>query len=109
MGWGHRFCELFLNKEESFSIEAGQWLRENRNCLQARAEEIKEGAQCSQIRKAAMDSHVGCYVDAGFCELSLADKAAILWNLRSAMVAPEAWLQGLSLNKVCGERPNSSF
>lgn len=109
IGWGHRICEIFLSKEETYSVEAAQWLRENRNCLQARAEEIKEGAQCSGIRRAAMESHVACYVDTGFCELSLVDKAAVLWNLRSAMVAPEAWLEALNLNKACGARQNGAF
>ena len=109
MGWGHRFCQKFLDKEDQFSFEAAQWLRENRNCLQARAEEITERSQCSGIRKGAMESHVACYVDTGFCELSLSDKASILWNLRAAMSAPEAWIEGLNLNKACGARSNGSY
>jgi hypothetical protein len=109
MGWGHRICEKFLNKEEKFSLDAQQWMRENRECLQARAEEITAYAQCSSIRKAAMESHVACYVDTGFCELDLADKAAILWNLREAMTAPEAWIEGLNLNKACGARSAGSL
>lgn len=108
-GWGHRICEKFLNKEAKFSLEAQQWMRENRNCLQARAEEIAEHAQCSTIRKAAMQSHVACYVDTGFCHLNLADKAAILWNLRDAMLAPEAWVEAFNLNKACNEASATSF
>lgn len=104
MGWGHRYCQKFLETESSFSLEAQQWLRENRQCLQARAEEITEGTQCSGIRKAAMESHVGCYVDTGFCALEFKDKTAILWGLRTALTAPEAWIEGIRLEKACREQ-----
>ncbi|MFS4460862.1 hypothetical protein [Bdellovibrio sp. HCB2-146] len=109
IGWGHRYCQKYLDSEKSFSLEAQQWLRENRQCLQSRAEEISQGTQCSGIRKAAMESHVGCYVETGFCELSFKDKAAILWGLRTALNAPEAWIEGIRLEKACREQGLSSI
>ncbi len=101
IGWGYRFCQKFLNSEQKFSLEAQEWLRSNRRCLQVRAEEISTEIACPQVRKAAMESHVSCYVEAGFCELSIKDKSAILWDLRSALAAPEAWIEGLRLQAAC--------
>lgn len=109
MGWGHRYCQQYLESENKFSIEAQQWLRENRQCLQARAEEITQGTQCNGIRKAAMESHVGCYVETGFCSLSFKDKTAILWGLRTALNAPEAWIEGIRLEKACREQGLSAI
>lgn len=59
----------------SLSRKGQRWLAATRQCLLEYVEsEISLDADCETIMQKAMDSHVDCYVDSGFCEMSVFDK-----------------------------------
>lgn len=109
LAYGYKFCRLFLTETQDFSESSKEWMSKVRYCLQ---EEIKQGTDklsCQEDRKFAMDSHVDCYIKTGFCQLSLKDRASIIWMLRSALVLPITYMEGVELEYMCllhGENRN---
>lgn len=109
LAYGYKFCRMFLNETQEFSEPSKKWMSKVRYCLQ---NEIKQGTDvlsCQENRRFAMDSHVGCYVETGFCQLSLKDRASIIWMLRSALVLPMTYIEGIELEYLCmvhGENRN---
>lgn len=98
---GLHYCQKFLFREDRFSEQAQAWLHESRLCLQERTKLVSKGLACSQVQSAAMDTHVSCYVDTGFCELSLADKNKIIWYLLSALRFPSVWHEFWQVSRLC--------
>lgn len=101
MEFGQPYCEKFLLDEGSFSPQSQVWLQDVRLCLQERVADISSEFSCETIHKEAMHSHVSCYVDTGFCELTYFEKLKIYWYLKGALRNSRTWLEAQLLNQAC--------
>lgn len=107
LGFGFKFCQIFLNTEDSYSPEAHAWLRRVRVCLMEAFVEANDHAEegtvrtCKVIKTDGFDSHLGCYVKTGFCDLSTWDQFKISWQMRNSFIHPEVVADGLSVLKAC--------
>jgi len=78
-----RYCQRFAQvTEPRVSPAAAAWLQRVRQCLVTWLEQhVPYDAPCPDIERLGTDSHAACYVEAGFCELSIADWAAIVHTI----------------------------
>ena len=83
LGYVGRYCDRFATvTEPRVSHAAAAWLGRVRTCLvDYLAEEVPEDASCEEIHRMGTDSHTGCYLESGFCELSIGDWFAIVHTI----------------------------
>jgi len=76
LGFAVKYCERFLGTLSPRMSPAGRrFLADARNCLMRYVDQqVAPTATCSDVKRRALDSHVACYHDNGFCALSLSDK-----------------------------------
>jgi hypothetical protein len=98
------YCQKFVDDNAKFNTESQRWLRDVRECLQVRLDEVSANSSCNQIKDNAMDSHVGCYVDTGFCSLAAADQIKIMWYLKGAIRDWRTWKEAELLSQACFQR-----
>lgn len=86
LGYGKKYCHRFVVKNiERFTPQGQQFLIKNAKCLQ---EKLKEfilkipNASCQEIENQAIETHMSCYQESGFCELRTFDKMATLAIIR---------------------------
>lgn len=80
MRFAHHYCERYrLVSEPHASPAARRFLERVRRCLVTTFDaEVPEGTACETMRARGFASHPGCYVETGFCELSIADWLLVL-------------------------------
>jgi hypothetical protein len=78
-----RYCRRFAQvTEPRVSPAANAWLKRVRRCLGEWLEEnVAYEAACEDIDRQGTDSHALCYVETGFCALSVADWLAIIHTI----------------------------
>ncbi len=86
LGYGLKYCQRFQQSTRSHLSAAGdRWLDSVMNCLmRSNEEEVTPDQSCQELKTIAFDSHPGCYVQTGFCELSWNDKAWIFFTVDRA-------------------------
>lgn len=79
LGFGARHCKsLSIVTAPELSLPGQTWLGLTRQCLLDYAEaEIEQEATCDTIKRKALNSHIDCYVDSGFCDLPFVDYAML--------------------------------
>ncbi|WP_413561246.1 hypothetical protein [Bdellovibrio sp. HCB209] len=102
--FGIPYCELFVRDEAKFSPDSQIWLQDVRLCLQVRLRETVDGLQCGEIKNKAIDDHVSCYVDTGFCQLTFREQFKIMWYLKGALRDYRTWREADLLRRAC-QRP----
>lgn len=79
LGFARRYCLLFTEQTiPRLSTQGKKWIEDVRPCLQEGMEILSDTASCDLVREHGYSIHPGCYVDTGFCELSITDMLAIL-------------------------------
>ena len=83
LGYVGRYCRRFAQvTEPRVSPAANAWLRRVRRCLAEYLEaNVAYDAACEDIDREGTDSHAACYIETGFCALSVADWLAILHTI----------------------------
>ncbi|WP_413581300.1 hypothetical protein [Bdellovibrio sp. HCB288] len=99
--FGIPYCEVFVKDQHKFSPDSQIWLQDVRLCLQVRLQETATGLTCSKIKKAAMHDHVSCYVDTGFCNLTMREQFKIMWYLKGALRDLKTWQEAELLRRAC--------
>ncbi|QLY26971.1 hypothetical protein [Bdellovibrio sp. KM01] len=99
--FGIPYCELFVKDESKFKISSQLWLQDVRLCLQERLRDTVEGLQCGDIKTKAIDDHVSCYVDTGFCQLPFNEQFKIMWYLKGALRDLQTWREAELLRRAC--------
>lgn len=102
--FGYPYCQKFLKDEARFSPRSQIWLQDVRYCLQERIQEVAEGTSCKDLHTMAMDSHVSCYVDTGFCDLKYMEQVRIYWYLKGALRSADTWREAYLLKQACAQR-----
>jgi hypothetical protein len=106
LGFGFKFCQVYLQTQQNYSPAAHAWLQRVRVCLMN--EFTKEEAEnpsrtCREIKSQSFHSHVGCYVRTGFCELTGMDHLRIFWAMRSSFHHLEILRDAQGIAKGCAK------
>ena len=75
------YCEEYLERSSEFSSRSQEILQNIRQCLQNELV-IKENLSCSNIAKIGVQSHYGCYLQSGFCDMEPKDQMLVIWIAR---------------------------
>lgn len=88
-GYGAVYATRFYRDARPRMTRAGQaWIDDVLVCLQQELRaDIDAETSCDDIRHIAFDTHPICYIDNGFCSLSLWDVANVVWT-----IDPTDWL-----------------
>ena len=87
--YGEKFCNLFENNFEAFSTRAQNWVNSVKMCLQLELSSFinkNNDASCTEIQRAAFNSHTECYMRSGVCELTFHDWFVIFNTMKSALI-----------------------
>lgn len=103
LGYGFKFCQVFLNTEREYSLPAKSWLRRVRVCLMESFKRVNGDTHktCRKVKNDSFRSHIGCYKRTGFCDLRSSDRLQIIWALRNSVIYPEAIRDGLAVMETC--------
>ena len=100
LNFGHRLCEKYLRSEPHARPAVQTWFPKVRYCLQ---DFIAHGSftNCSDLKEQALESHIGCYVSTGFCELSGKDERQLLRMTSGDLFRPSVLLLALRIKPEC--------
>lgn len=77
--FGYPYCSRFMTQvKPTFSEEGALWLDRVGQCLRDQLEGISVQESCKETEDLAISSHVSCYLDTGFCQLSFSEKLKLL-------------------------------
>lgn len=99
--YGRKFCLRYGQGLDKFSREGRRWVVNVRKCLMNEMEKFEESLTCGDLKVKAFRSHVNCYVDHGFCELSLRDKQQIMTTIWPGLLSVLAIENGLGVLNSC--------
>jgi hypothetical protein len=79
LGYGQKYCNKYATNLDLFSTNGQKWALSVMGCLQTSLISVVGcDSTCASIRTAAFASHADCYVNAGFCSLSLCDLVVVV-------------------------------
>lgn len=102
--FGHKYCQKYGRNLEKFSENGKAWVGSVRRCLISEIEKYQAEITCSEIKKKAFASHAPCYIESGYCELSLKDQRRVLKIIYPALMNVEAVPLGIHMGKECVKR-----
>lgn len=103
--FGYRLCEKYRKAEASMSKAVKRWFPKIRLCLQEYiARNHGNFRSCSDLHQRAIDSHIGCYLKTGFCELSWADSIQILRVTSTDILNSDIIALSAKVNFACANR-----
>ena len=85
--FGFRYCRSFLKTEHKYSEHGQEVLKNIRACLITSLAQKNVG--CDNAEDVGFASHVGCYIENGFCSLGFSDRSRILWTVRQQIANPK--------------------
>ncbi|MFP5385265.1 MAG: hypothetical protein ACLGHN_04255 [Bacteriovoracia bacterium] len=85
----------------SFSHEGWMWVEEVRRCLIEEMNRFEQNLGCSELKRRAFQTHVPCYIQSGFCSLSLKDKRAVIKTIWPSISSTETLSAGNAVLKEC--------
>lgn len=97
--FGYRYCRVFEKRQATFSLDAQPVLERIRSCLMLAMDEANP--TCESTEEIGFGSHLGCYVENGFCEMSQSDKLHILWVVRSQILNPKFRRVARAIDRAC--------
>ncbi|CAF1293351.1 unnamed protein product [Adineta steineri] len=103
LGYGMKYCMKFSNTLQSFSPRGQRWIWDTMNCLQKTLVSPLKNCEnnCSILRKTAFDSHPGCYVKSGVCELPAFDWITIASIVGKDIFSSDGFIQALKTVPQC--------
>ena len=83
VGYVGKYCERFSTiTEKRLSPAGARWMSDVRACLIETLHQWTDSTDsCETIERVGVDSHSGCYLQAGFCSLPLTDWFAIVHTI----------------------------
>ena len=115
--FAEKFCLLYENKYNLFSVKGQEWVDGVRKCLQVALVPIIRPnfkGNCKDIKKQGFDSHAPCYVNPGFgapsiCGLDFRTWLRVLWTIKTSLLTPD-WLRTLrGMIEVGSKCPGNIF
>ena len=99
LGYGGKYCRRFNTRTKPKLSAAGKnWVDRTTACLQRYLEnQVAYDTDCETTRRLAFDSHAGCYVEGGICNLPVGDWWHIFQTIdMSDLEFTQAFLTGVS-------------
>jgi len=93
--WAYPMCKKYLKLEPKLSAEVQAWFPAVRFCLQNSLALAQSQSQvnCENLDQVAIDSHVDCYVETGYCDLSDEDKSHLSGIMGSTIFSSALWIE----------------
>ncbi|MBX2993236.1 MAG: hypothetical protein KF681_00375 [Bdellovibrionaceae bacterium] len=101
INFGYRYCRRFKDTTQRFSPEGQAFLADVRTCLLHSLRTERRELRCDSIEGIAMDHHIDCYDQAGFCSLSSQDRWALFTVVWRDLVSPRTVQMAARLNQAC--------
>ncbi len=106
--FGKKNCERYLTNQKFSSNTLKAWYPKARKCLQeqldANMKSDSPAGSCQEIKEIAFDSHLYCFVEAGYCELSWIDQFVVLMVAGTDLLIPSSIKTGIQIDAACAER-----
>ena len=104
-GFAIPYCYKYQADQKNYSDRGQIFLSKVRYCLQVKIEDFTNENQyaCKDLREYAIHSHIGCYLNSGFCELSMAEKMRIVLTAKSDLIHGDVRKAGLETMKLCNQ------
>ncbi len=107
--FGYRKCQRYLEAQSNTSQGLKKWFPEVRFCLQEEYQRIAtetppSQSYCRTVRQEAIASHLDCYVETGFCELSPKDKWRNLQLVGLTGFLPSNLRTAVAIEKACAAK-----
>lgn len=107
--WAAPMCEKYIRSQANpitslfLSSELKQWFPKVRLCLQQYLLSEASHLSCENLDEHANQSHVECYVETGYCELSTYAKLQLAGlSANAVFMDPVLWQQSaLEISKIC--------
>jgi len=87
VNFGYKYCRLFVNAEHTYTKHAQGVLANIRTCLVNHLAK-QPHLTCENVAEIAIQSHVECYKENHFCELSAKDQMVTLWHIKAGLHDP---------------------
>lgn len=98
------YCNRYLQKNDIFSEKAQLILADIRSCLQTELlAHDHTDLTCENIEDIGVESHYGCYLQSGFCELEELDKVKVMWIARRQVLNIKVMSVFTKVMSVCVE------
>lgn len=102
LGFAYKYCQQSVDKLNAKMSEQGKtWSKNVAICLQQSVEKIPYEDNCSDVKKSAINEHVNCYKETGFCELSKRDQLKVIWMVHRELRHPQIMKEGFSIVNEC--------
>lgn len=101
IGFGHKYCNKFENKEHKFSNEGKLWIEEVKRCLIREVDNLNDNLSCKKFKRSAIAHHVPCYVNSGYCHLKKKDKKNVVKIILTSLWRPSLIKAGLKVLSAC--------
>ncbi len=102
--FGRKYCHKFAKWEHKFSSQGKNWIEDTKTCLITSIDELEEGLNCKQFKRAAVSQHVPCYINSGYCELSNKDKARVTATVIATMWRPDLIKAAMQVLSSCRKK-----
>ena len=101
VAFGNRFCNVFVTKNTSFTPAGQKAMYNIRHCLIEGLEKTRNQLTCDKVKRVGINSHYGCYMQSGFCQMPVRDKMMVYYLLKSQALTMDAISNGFSINGGC--------
>lgn len=108
LAFGDRLCERYRQVQNHSSYALRKWYPRVRECLQQVVAEIADPLSCEDLETKAFESHLDCYMETGFCDLSFADKLTVLRVAGLDALYPKTMEVSLKVAATCEEWNSAS-
>jgi hypothetical protein len=101
IGFGYKYCRYFVDHADEFSSEGQATLQKIRFCLIDSLKRPLVALTCDNIKDLAMQNHIDCYVNNGFCSLDLFDRLQVYWLLKDRLQDTSFLAAGEEIRRQC--------
>lgn len=105
IAYGEKNCLKFQNNLAIFSAAGQSFIWATMHCLQlALVATTTCDSTCDSLNAAAFASHPQCYIQGGFCGLSITDKAKVVWTVGFDLFTQQTLQQVIQTGAGCGKQ-----
>lgn len=103
LNYGRKNCIKFSSVVNRFTTFGQAWIWNTMNCLQkALVMPLKDcQGNCSALYQAAFHSHPQCYIDNGFCNMSIFDIATVVTTVGKDLFTFDGFIQAIKTGPQC--------
>lgn len=101
LGFGERFCLRFDNILDNLSPQGKTWFFTARQCLTEKILTLDKSSSCHEIEEKSYSDHKPCYIESGYCDLSVKDKAFIMKVISPLLMKKKVLSVGMDVQLNC--------